>query len=55
MTQTPLQDSAATAVPTPPAAKKIPSERLHHGDTFVDNYEWLRDKESAEVVEHLKA
>jgi oligopeptidase B len=55
MTQTPLQDSAATAVPTPPAAKKIPSERLHHGDTFVDNYEWLRDKESAEVVGHLKA
>ncbi len=55
MTQTPLQDSATTATPTPPVAKKIPSERVHHGDTFLDNYEWLRDKESAEVVEHLKA
>ncbi|PNI07264.1 oligopeptidase B [Arthrobacter sp. AFG7.2] len=55
MTQTPLQDSATTATPTPPAAKKIPTERVHHGDTFLDNYEWLRDKESAEVVEHLKA
>ncbi|TLM72888.1 S9 family peptidase [Pseudarthrobacter sp. NamB4] len=54
MTQT-LRDSAATATPIPPAARKVPSERRHHGDTFVDNYEWLRDKESAEVVEHLKA
>lgn len=57
MTQTPLQDSASTAtsIPAPPVAKKIPSERIHHGDTFVDNYEWLREKESTEVVEHLKA
>ncbi|TNB70304.1 S9 family peptidase [Arthrobacter sp. BB-1] len=55
MTQTPLRDSATTAAPTPPVAKKIPSERVHHGDVFVDNYEWLRDKESPEVVEHLKA
>ncbi|SEP89068.1 oligopeptidase B Serine peptidase. MEROPS family S09A [Arthrobacter sp. OV608] len=56
MTQTPLQDSASTtATPSPPVAKQVPTERKHHGDTFVDNYEWLRDKESAEVVEHLKA
>jgi oligopeptidase B len=58
MTQTPLQDSAnssATASPAPPVAKKVPHERTHHGDTFVDNYEWLREKESTEVVEHLKA
>src|SRR4029453_7107985 len=38
-----------------PVARKVPTERIHHGDTFVDNYEWLREKESAEVVEHLKA
>ena len=59
MTQTPLQDSAGSApdsaAPTPPVAKKVPHERTHHGDTFVDNYEWLRNKESAEVVAHLKA
>jgi oligopeptidase B len=54
MTQTPLQDSATTSL-TPPVAKKVPHERTHHGDTFVDNYEWLREKESPEVVEHLKA
>jgi oligopeptidase B len=57
MTSTPLQDSASTtaSAATPPVARKVPVERTHHGDTFVDNYEWLRDKESAEVVAHLKA
>ncbi|MFJ6078684.1 S9 family peptidase [Pseudarthrobacter sp. NPDC092419] len=58
MTSTPLQDPASTApaaAPTPPVAKRNPVERKHHGDTFVDNYEWLRDKESPEVVAHLKA
>ncbi|MEJ1193980.1 S9 family peptidase [Pseudarthrobacter sp. CCNWLW207] len=54
MTQTPLQDSATTSL-TPPVAKKVPIERTHHGHTFVDNYEWLREKESPEVIEHLKA
>ncbi|UVJ38756.1 S9 family peptidase [Arthrobacter sp. CJ23] len=39
----------------PPVAKRVPTSREHHGDVFVDNYEWLREKESAEVVEHLKA
>ncbi|MGW9414873.1 S9 family peptidase [Arthrobacter cupressi] len=51
MTQTPLQNTTAV----PPVAKKVPFAREHHGDVFVDNYEWLRDKESPEVVEHLKA
>lgn len=51
MTETPLQ----TTVAAPPVAKKVPTERTHHGDTFVDSYEWLRNKESADVVEHLKA
>ena len=40
---------------TPPLAKRLPLERTHHGDTFVDHYEWLRDKESPEVLEHLHA
>ncbi len=38
-----------------PAAKKLPTERTHHGDTFVDDYEWLRDKESAETIAYLEA
>ncbi|WP_136610891.1 S9 family peptidase [Sinomonas albida] len=40
---------------TPPLAKKVPSPREHHGDVFVDQYEWLRDKEDPEVVAHLRA
>ena len=51
MTQTPLQQQAIT----PPVAARIPQKRVHHGDIFVDQYEWLRDKESPEVIEHLKA
>ena len=44
-----------TSSPIPPAAKQVPTERTHHGDTFTDNYEWLRDKESQEVLDHLHA
>ncbi len=51
MTLPPLQSSPAV----PPVAKKIPVTRTHHGDSFEDNYEWLREKESADVVAHLKA
>jgi oligopeptidase B len=40
---------------TPPVAKKVPTERTHHSDTFVDDYEWLRDKESPETIAHLEA
>lgn len=40
---------------TPPLAPRVPTERSHHGDTFVDPYEWLRDKESQEVLDHLQA
>jgi hypothetical protein len=55
------QDGAMTAetpvnaVPRPPAAKKLPVERTHHGDTFTDSYEWLREKDNPEVSRHLTA
>ncbi|MFD1712911.1 S9 family peptidase [Amnibacterium flavum] len=38
-----------------PIARRVPTTRLHHGDEFVDQYEWLRDKEDPEVVAHLEA
>ncbi|RCK58373.1 S9 family peptidase [Microbacterium sorbitolivorans] len=41
-----------TTAPTP---KKIPTTRTHHGRVFVDNYEWMREKESPEVIAHLEA
>lgn len=38
-----------------PIAARRPTSRTHHGDTFEDPYEWLRDKDSAEVITHLDA
>ena len=40
---------------TPPVAPVSPIERKHHGDVFVDDYEWLRDKEDPEVIAYLEA
>ena len=40
---------------TPPLAERRPIERTHHGDTFVDDYEWLRDKESPDTLAYLEA
>ncbi len=43
------------STPEPPVAAVRPVERTHHGDTFVDDYEWLRDKDDPEVIAHLEA
>jgi oligopeptidase B len=46
----------ATATPiAPPTAAKRPRERTHHGHTFVDDFEWLRDKEAPETLAYLEA
>lgn len=39
----------------PPVAKRIPTRRECHGEVFVDNYEWLRDKNDPEVIGYLEA
>ncbi|MEL4357491.1 MULTISPECIES: S9 family peptidase [unclassified Luteococcus] len=39
----------------PPVAAKHPVTRSFHGDDFVDDYEWLRDKTNPEVIAHLEA
>lgn len=44
-----------TALPSPPVAKRVQTRREHHGDVFVDPYEWLRDKDSPEVIAYLEA
>jgi oligopeptidase B len=38
-----------------PIAKRQPITRSHHGDVFVDPYEWLRDKDNPEVISYLAA
>ncbi|WP_306496585.1 S9 family peptidase [Corynebacterium striatum] len=40
---------------TPPIAAKHPITRQFHGRSFVDDYEWVRDKESAETLDYLRA
>jgi oligopeptidase B len=41
--------------PTPPVAKRVPTTRELHGDRIEDEYAWLRDKESPEVIAYLEA
>ena len=39
----------------PPVARKVPSKRTHHGDTVIDDYAWLADKDDPETIAYLKA
>ena len=58
MSETSGSDTASSTTATPtsaPVAKKVPFERTHHGHTFIDDYEWMREKESPEVIAHLEA
>lgn len=38
-----------------PRAKKVPKELKIHGDTRIDNYFWLNDRENSEVIDYLNA
>ncbi|BBY25989.1 S9 family peptidase [Mycolicibacterium sediminis] len=40
---------------TPPIATRVEHRREHHGDVFVDHYEWLRDKSNPDVIAYLEA
>jgi len=40
---------------TAPTPRRIDTRRVHHGDLFVDPYEWMRDKSDPEVIAHLEA
>ena len=48
-------DMKETIVPHPPKAKKIPKELTVHGDTRVDNYYWLNNREDDKVIAYLEA
>ncbi|WP_432981692.1 S9 family peptidase [Dactylosporangium sp. CA-233914] len=39
----------------PPTAKRVPHERVHHGDTVVDEYFWLQNKDDPDTVAYLEA
>ena len=37
----------------PPIAKQIPHSMSIHGDTRVDNYFWMNDRDNPEVIDYL--
>lgn len=39
----------------PPTAEKIPVELTLHGDTRIDNYFWLRERDNSKVIDYLNA
>ena len=39
----------------PPKAKVAPAVLEHHGDSRIDNYHWLRDKNAPDVMAYLEA
>ncbi len=39
---------------SPPVAKTVPKEITVHGDTRVDNYAWLRERDNPEVTHTWK-
>ena len=48
-------DAPGPAHVVPPAARRIPHERTHHGDTVVDEYAWLAGKDDPETIAYLEA
>ncbi|PZG23209.1 oligopeptidase B [Micromonospora craterilacus] len=38
-----------------PVARQVPTERVHHGDTVVDEYAWLATKDDPETINYLNA
>jgi oligopeptidase B len=51
----PEESGAPTATVNPPVAKKIPKELTAHGDTRIDDYYWLNQRDNPEVIEYLEA
>lgn len=39
----------------PPRAEKIPTELTTHGDTRIDNYFWMNERDDEKVIEYLNA
>ncbi len=38
-----------------PVAEKVKKELTIHGDTRIDNYYWMNDRENPKVIAHLEA
>ena len=47
--------AVAAEPPAPPTAKPVPHKSELHGDTWTDDYFWLREKKDPEVIKYLEA
>ena len=45
----------AAEMPEPPVAEKIPKALTIHGDTRVDDYHWLNERDNPKVIDYLNA
>ena len=50
-----MQCSKKPADVEAPIAEKIPHEMTIHGDTRIDNYFWMNERENEDVIAHLNA
>jgi oligopeptidase B len=48
------QTAHVEAAIEPPVARVIPKELTAHGQTRIDNYYWLRERENPEVIRYLE-
>lgn len=48
-------DDAGNPPIAPPVARKIPAVTTIHGDTRIDEYRWLRNRDDHEVIAYLAA
>jgi oligopeptidase B len=51
----PVRTSTETETAQPPVAQKTPKTDVVHGETRIDDYFWLRDKDNPEVARYLEA
>jgi oligopeptidase B len=42
-------------LPEPPAAKRVPKITTQHGDTLVDDYAWMRNRDDPDARRYLEA
>jgi oligopeptidase B len=42
-------------MPTPPSAPRRPITTVRHGESFTDDFGWLRDKENSDTIAYLEA
>src|SRR5699024_10569634 len=47
------QEPSVETMQTPPIAERDPVTRTHHGDTVIDEYEWLRNAQDPRTHAYL--